>query len=484
MKRSSKVLLSILSLTISYVMILSASFPFRASNDEFNPAVDIHRLLSEGSYRGVFTYSNGSAYQTGITSFLRIADFSYMDTSWLSPLIGAFVLMYTLLILLMIFRRVTGQQNWMAFVCVSPMIFVFPGYISRVRQTTHKAFTFSLVFLLLFTVLIYISSENSDWRSRLLVIIPSLALPFFNFMWALIYSSILLTPVIVIGIYKYFSNSMNMQQSTSTTIALVSLSGIYMVAYNLPTVLFRPVSFRRRLIGGLIVTSRTKEVTAGSNTEIHNVATGLINQWPMVTIGEFSFSIWFIYITGILFTSLITGICSIILLLQLKNHNVPIFGQQLLVVLPLFGILMIAFLISGDLSTFKRVIIVPGFLGMVYWSILLSRRNPSFYVPEPLLQRRKAFLALTMIVLIVSAGLAIPRITLDGNNKPLDKYAEQNQVSKVEWYFEYQSSCLQTHDPLDDALSGRIVGDRISTKAFSLSDDVIYSSGPKNYITC
>lgn len=466
-------------------MILAASFPFRASNDEYNPAVDIHRLLSKGSYREVFTYSNGSAYQTGITSLLRITGLSYMDTSWLSPLIGAFVLMYTLLIFLIIFRRITGRQNWIAFVCVSPMIFVFPGYISRVRQTTHKAFTFSLVFLLLFAVLVYISSENPGRRSRLLVIIPSLALPFFNFMWALIYSFILLTPIIVIGIYRQFSNSVNIQQSTlTTTTALAPLSGIYVVAYHLPTVLFRPVSLRRRLIGGLVVTSRTKQVAATSNTEIHNVATGLINQWPTVTVGEFSFSIWFIYITGILFTSLVTGICFIILLLQLKNQNMPIFGQQLLVVLPLFGILMVAFLISSDLSTFKRVIIVPGFLGMVYWSILLSRRNPSFYVPESLLQRRKAILALTMIILIISAGLAIPRITLDGNNKPLDKYAEQNQASKIEWYSEYQSSCLQTHDPLDSALSGRIVGDRVSTKEFSSSDDIVYSSGPENHITC
>lgn len=469
-RREEKILITSFNTILSYLLILTTAFPYRASNDEATPALDIHHLLNEGSILGVFEYSNGSAYQTGTTVILRLTGLEYIDTSWLSPIIGSFVLVFTLAMTRSVYNTVTDGGSTFAFAAIIPSIIVFPGYISRVRQTTHKGYSFTMIFLLLFitTVLVYRSNERSRWS--VLAAVPILAFPFFNFYWAIIYTSIIL--ISMIAAQKEFLQGSRLL----LTLHLVA----YIVIYYLPTTLFRPGSLQNRLFGGITQTARTVQL-AGPNESLNaaDVTVGLISQWPTVTVGGISFSIWFVYTTGILFVGTLTAMSALICTLQMIKRRTPKFGYQFISFILLFLLLMGFLFAIGDMSTFKRVIIFPGLVGCLYWAIIFSGDKISYpralNLPQ---EHRKKILAMTFAILLITSALAVPRITLDGNNKPLDKYAQDTQLEKLRWYAKYSSGSIYVTESLDRPFAQRVVGERVSVWRGS-EHNIIYANGVK-----
>lgn len=530
MHRRLKLVGVFLSISISYFMLTTGTLGLRASRDEVAPALDIHTLLAEGSLTTYFYYSNGGAYQVGMTQILRLSGLEYTATNLLSPFVGALVLSSLFVICyLVVGRHIT---TWWHPVVFAPVFFVFGGFLFRLLQTSHKGYTFTMVFVGIYTVNRLMSRRDRTTGFGVVLGLSLLGLSLTNYIWGAVYGIALAFPLL-------FSRRTLRQYGPGVAIPVLA-SG---VATRLPIVRHNFNYFERTVIGPLLsrgssnseggrsaadtptptsqtstpsqsptstpdgatatpssngadsagqTPSATPESTAPNAgvsdpprpslfSPEQTTALERIGDWPAVP--GTGVSTWFVYVFGIFAVAGFSALAGVISLLQLSRRDIPPVGLQFLLMSSGLGVAAVGLFFAGDYATFKRIIVVPGVLGTLVWVIsLASPRLPS---PFGWLEaHRNELLAVTFAVLLVSSFLAIPRATLDGNGTPYDDYADDAQIEKIGWLTANAGECLSTHQSLDWEVAARAFGERLKPTTYDPTSSTVYDSGGPRIVTC
>lgn len=464
--RVFKITVSVSFLILTYFVTLATILPHRAFNDEALFAGDIHTLLVEGHFSTSVSYYNGSAYQIISASILKITGLGYQDLEYMSPIIGAILTSIIIVSIYKIYISVSSDPLWWVFLIFLPTLMVYPGYVKRVRQSTHKIFTFTLLFLILMLVTYVVISRHSDRRYNVLISIFLFGIVILNYVWALVYTALTIALLLL-----------NKDNRRLRTIAF--FGSIFMIVYvcvgYLPTI-YSPGDFFREFTATILFGGGGTSATAAQSTS-------LISRWPAITILGYKFSAWYIYILGIVFTGALTALANInIALTYLRKRRVPVFYWVVFIICGTFAGMGVLFIAAADIATLKRIIVVPGAFGMLYWAVYFSNEPP-----EVLQKNKKIIISIILMILIVSTALSLPRVMLDGNNKPLDYYVEDSQIQKMEWYHTYQSmdeGCLKPTDKLDSQTLVKLYGDYINPDLPNGPTNKVYSSSSSQNLIC
>ncbi|QIO20865.1 hypothetical protein [Haloarcula sp. JP-L23] len=499
--------------------------------DEVAPALDIHTLLDDGSIAGTLAYGNGGAYQTATTVVLRLSGEKYLFTEILSPVLGSFAVVLFIIICITIVRRSIQIVDWWDSLVFVPVFFVFGGFVLRPLQTSHKSYTFIYIFVLIYAVNRLLHDKKPDGRFYLLAVLTIIPLCLTNYIWGVIYGGVLTAPLLFSSktIKKYGHGAIVPAAASVFAIQLPLIRlGIGYFQRTIINPLFynednngsstpsRPRSGdgsqspltetpveSTKTPGGPTDTPVESTKTPGGPTDTPNESvdtfvrvetprTGtissdqlsalqMISEWPSVP--GTGISAWFVYIFGILVVAGLSAVAAVISVLKLARRELDALGLQFLIVSIGLGVAGLALFVAGDYATLKRVIVVPGILGTLVWTVSLASET----IPEPLVflnRHRRALLAGTFIVLLLSAALAVPRVTLDGRGSPYDDFAGESQVTKISWYDRYANECLQTHQELDLEVSARLTGERVRPVEYDPGSSVVYDSGGPRVITC
>jgi len=474
--RERKVLLIAVSLYLCYIAVMSAILPFRVTTDEGEPMIDIHTLIEAGSQQGSFSYLNGPAYQTGTATVLRVLGLSPIDTEVLSPFIGGVVLGEIGIILFLIYREESVNRPWWGASGFLPVMLVIPGLINRLRETSHKAFTFSLVLLGLLLAY-YEIKRHPDIRRYVIVILIFISISILNYIWGLTYG-ILISILLISG-------------RSRPILAVLPVIIPYTLMTNLPSIPIE-IGYFLRILNSLISTSGTASgggsgSAAGTASGGSSSAIELIAAWPAIDIRLITVSTWFIWASGIFFIALLTAIAFFrVILTYIRSNKISSLGLMLVVVSIYHGSLTLVLFTAGDIATVKRMIIIPGLFGVLYVAVQLAsiENNGDLKRSFPKLNATTAIVGM-MIIFIVFAGLATPRVMLDGNQKPIDTYATENELEQVNWLSKYQSGCAHGVGWIDNRLGNKITGDRLPVVTeVGMRPKVIYSSGDNGVVVC
>lgn len=468
MRREWKVLIIAGCFYLIYSVLLAINLPIRATTDEMNPLIDIHQLFELKLNQGAFEYINGSAYQTGMTAILRITGLSPIDTEILSPIIGAIVMGAISLVLWIMYRESAPDRPWWGAIAFLPVLVVIPGFVNRLRETSHKSFTFSLVFIGLLLAFWAIQSR-SDWRQYALILIIMSAISIFNYIWGMIYG------MLIASVYLFGG-------SRHLTISVFPPILSFLISDNLSTVIIEQGYFI-----GIITTLSGSSGGIKAGEETGSSAGGLIGGWPVFNLGSFSISSWFIWASGVFFIGFLTlGANIYIVTSYIKSRYVSSLGKLLFVVSVYSGAIAFVLLIAGDITTVKRMIILPGMLGAVYVTVQLASSTVDERLSQPFKSVNfSTVLVVLAVLLIVFAGVGLPRVMLDGHKKPIDVYATDNEVAQVNWMAEQDSECLRGVGRIDRILSAKTTGQ--SSRVVDSIDpqsNVVYSSGENGVVAC
>jgi hypothetical protein len=203
-----------------------------------------------------------------------------------------------------------------------------------------------------------------------------------------------------------------------------------------------------------------------------------VGGWPTVTIFNISFSIWLVYVSGILFVCLLTASGGVHVLLRIaRNRTVPPFSRVYLITGIVLSGLLGAFAVSGDLATFKRLLPVAGGLTIIYWLRQLGESDT--------IQSQRLALGI-VIILVLTAPLALPRVTLDqSTGAPYDFYADESQVTHIIWQEKFGSpDCEIVTGYVEPYLAGKLVGTAFDRGYPPLDSDRIYSAGDDSITWC
>lgn len=467
MNRESKVLCIAILSYITYSSFLAYVLPFRATTDEANPMMDVYALFQDGSISGQFAYINGAAYQSGITAILRVTGLEPVDTEFLSPVIGALGLGFIATVLLVMYRESAPRRPWWGGISFLLVLIVIPGFVNRIRETSHKTFTFSLVFLGLLLAF-WAGHQRSDRRYHLLAIMSILPLSAFNFVWGAIYGTIIAI--------SYLAN----ESRAPWVLALPALAS-YVVVFFLPAVELE----RGYFIGTISILLANG--ASGSPTESGGSG-GLLAGWPTLVVGDITISWWFIFASGVFFIALLTVIANThIIASYLFSKSKSPLGLITFVVSVVSGVITIGLFVAGDIATVKRMIILPGVLGTVYVAAHLA---PAAAAQGVARSRFGAFstsslIILLAILLVVGAALGLPRVMLDGHQKPIDVYADDNELAQVSWIVNHESACLKGVGTVDWVLGPKLAGEWVSVPgAEDRMRNKVYSSGRDGVVFC
>lgn len=451
---------------VSYFLLLEASLPFRATFDEREPAVDIHTILSSGGITGIFEYSNGNLHQIYLSELILITGVPYMSTSeFISPIIAAIVISVLVFSIYEILNELSPNTNgdalWVALFI--PSIFVFGGVLIRFIETSHKSLTYAVVFIGIYLSTKFVRRPNI--RTSVLFLLIIISLPLYNYIWAIVYGPILLFPALASTDY--------IKQLGEYAIILILVS--FSVATYLPTVFHNTRYFKVTVLLPLI------SMLQGANTTQTATKTGsLIGEWPSIIVLGTPISVWFIYTIGILIVGLLTIEMSIKTLLQTLQKKATPAEILTLSIISYSGIITVSLAAAGDIPTMKRTIFIPGIFAGGLWFIQKWNREQ----PDGL-SRTQLFSIGVSILLIVASILAVPRVAIDGHNKPIDRYVDQNEIEKIQWLSSHgDSQCLKTHGNLDPAVSAKVTGEIIQPTPYKQGDTIVYSGGRNAQLTC
>ncbi|MFB9808950.1 hypothetical protein ACFFQF_29310 [Haladaptatus pallidirubidus] len=467
MKRESKILLVILAFVFTFSALISIILPYRATTDEARFLIDLHTLLNTGSLTDRFRYFNGSAHQLLITQLVILTGITPMETEFLSPIIGSIALSTILLIFFFIYREAVPNRPWWGFLTFSPAPFIFAGFINRLRETSHKAFTFTLIFLCLL-IGFYQFIDRTDPRLKALALTNLMVISLYNYIWAVVYG-------VVIGVV--FMVGSNRRRIIS--FLPVGFLTAYVVADNLPTVWVHKQYFKSILVGIFAIVLGFGVPTPSGGSKAGG---GLLAGWPQITIGSISVSLWFVCVIGIGFIFTLTGLgCFHAIAYRLSHQDWDPIGQMLVVVNIVTGISAVFVLAAGDIATFKRLIVIPGLFGVLYTVVYFSQHGYRKHLTE---HRCKILLSSIFVVLLISSVLALPRVLTDGSISPVDTYVEQDEISKIEWLSSYSEGCVKTHSRIDNFLMPRIAGVYPEISPINRHRSQVYSAGEGAVLTC
>lgn len=428
-------------------------FSRRTRNDEANLAIDIHHLLQQGSV-SEFLYENGQAYLTFVPTILRIMDLPYDATNVLSPFIAALCLSSMVSFLCLVYCKETN--DWIGIIPLFAAFFIFAAFIGVLSETSHKAFIYTIVYID-FYILWNIYKGDYDYRQLGILIATLCALAFFNVFWALIFSNIF----IIAFIFK--SNPIKKPYNVRAYLLFPLMSILTIIAF-LPTVTSPPISFYvllKRLFSGSATTA-TSAVSAG----------GFISAWPTMNVAGVEISIWFLYTIGIFFIGVLSAAAFVTAITKLIRQTGDIMDKLLLIFLPLFGLLMMGMLAAGSLPAFRRLMVFPGTIGLLYIMVYVSKKRQR----DGGIARYNIITIALVMIICTSTFIAIPRLTPDGNNNPYDHFSDESDISRTLFNLQNQKSgCLSTSKEQDVNTAKIIFGKKLRfNRSLSTSDDSVY----------
>jgi hypothetical protein len=321
---------------------------------------------------------------------------------------------------------------------------------------------------MLFSMLISVK-KGSDRRYFSLSIGAALCIPFFNYIWGVVHS------VWVLVLYPSKNRWKNL------IIIGIPVLISYALAFNSDIVDFTP-QFFVALIVGLV----KGKLTGGTTTDTVAGATGNIGSWGTISVGPLSVSIWQLSVLGIFVVAIITMFANIDAARQYINrrnigdrsfimHEVVLFSSIW------YGSLLLFLLVGGNLPTIKRMIVLPGLIGVLYWVCLNSSGRKT----------GRAILILSLVLLVLTVPFAYERVSLNGGDKPYDIYASQNEVEKIEWVTEMDSSCLSVVRHLEGQHINKNVVAKVSGVPnipvlydYPADGNKVYHSGQKGEVIC
>ncbi|NHN65058.1 hypothetical protein G9463_17365 [Haloarcula sp. JP-Z28] len=471
-RRTLKILTIATAVLSLFLTLRWRAFGLRIAADENNVIRDIQTIVINGSLEPPTQYISGNSYQIMAGTILELFGFdNWLALDWIAPIIGLISFSTICLITINFFRNSDDKMVWAAM--FTPLVlWSFSGFVNRLTEATHKPFTHLIVFLLLY--LAYRIGTSNRSQTRLLLVFSFLAvmLSTYNYVWATIYSTVALAVL-------FLTKGLEHQALTRNTVTAISLfCTVLFIPLTLPTTTLHIRYFRQ------FVYAAYSTFGSGTNTEPPSGSgEGSLAGWPTVDVFGAEISMWFIHVSGIIVSTLVAVLAGIIVVVTIaRRSDDQRFSRLYLAVGLMFTILVAAIVAAGDIATLKRVIILPALIGVLYTvhyfhrSVTISSRQ------------RNLLLSALFICLLFTAPLALPRALTNGEIAPTDTYADDGQVSKIEWYHQYPSDCLLTHSELDYRVSGKLSGlDPVATNAggpANETDTVVYTAGEDNVLSC
>lgn len=436
--RGIKLLISSSFIIIAAFMIYPGFFSRRTRGDEANLAIDIYRLLREGSVLD-FVYTNGQAFLTFVPTVLRVLGLPYSATNVLSPFIAALCLSSMVAFLYFVYRGESG--DWLGIIPITAGFFPFAAFIGVLSETSHKAFIYTIVLMSFYLTWKFYRKEY-DRRQLILLVGILCVLSFINVFWAMIYSAVFIFALIVEGVVGERINELNFFMILPVATVLTIILFFPTVSNTIDALYVRVV----RLFAES-TTSSTSTVSAG----------GLISEWPTIHIFNYGFSAWFLYTIGIFIIGVLSAGAFVIAIHRLMRRETRPMDKLLAVILPIFGLIMLGMLGAGSLPAFRRLMVFPGIIGLLYWMSYLSRYRDSISSPN-----RYTIIAIaTVAIICISAFVAIPRLTPDGHNNPYDKFSDDSDISRISFALQNQySECIFSSNENDINTAKVVFGKR------------------------
>jgi hypothetical protein len=521
--RLGKLLISTIALIFTYLVWIAAYFPYRVTNDETYVFPDLHTLVEQAHLEQA-NYFSGIGYQLVTTVLLRVTGVSLRDLQLLNPVVATLVFATLISVCYVVYRHAATNPYWWGFAPVPLAFFVFGGYVNRIRESTHKGYTQALLFVGLYLTYRILRDERhddgADLKFYVLLIAVSGTITLFNYVWGFVYAA--LFAALLFQHRSLRRRAVVMAAVMNPTALLVPFLHpairIHSRFKQLPSVVmgfltqidpFRAGESSDASQGGAstgaanetsqgnVSTGRAQSQSAAqegaSTAGVLAKPTDRISQWPSLTVPgtEYTISAWFVYTAGIFGVALLTLLSILDVCRRFYRRNQLRASEQLMGgIWVYFGVLSVVLLALGNVNTFRRVIVVPGVFGVVYWASALSNRGRSWPVLQRIAPRRRTLLTILLVFLLVSSVLAASRTLLNGGTAPYDIYADENEVEKIEWIDSHtqstalSTSCLRTHQEKDGHLSAKILGHRRNPVRARPPTNTVYSSGPQGRISC
>lgn len=458
--------------SIAYFTGIYATHFFRVATDEKHVFPDIVNMYLNGN--AIPRYGNGG-YQSATVSLLRITGFDWEALGLWSMIFGGFAIGFFTISLLVIFRREQMTPYW-GFLLPAVAMFSLPVFIKRMLETTHKTYTYILVFALLTSIYIYL--QTNDDRFKWLLVTFTIPISMINYVWGIIWSCM---AVFILGLSIKNIDIRYRNRVSSTILLLIPITvALYYPLSRIHTnyvLLFKQALFPSRLSSGMTGTTTGAPGTTGTTTSAlgtTETTTSLIAGWPTVAIAGVDINTWFIYTAGTLVIALISGASSLLFLRDWLKKDLSPVSWLFFGVAAYFGIIIIIFSMTGRIATIKRLIAVPGILGVLYFVNSLSSLGIKTHT----------YLKAVLVVLILTGGLASERTILDGDGQPYDHYASANEVAKIQWFANYENDCLQSYQQKDSVLYSKVWHSKRGIIEKELDHNIIYSSGRAGKLTC
>lgn len=504
MNKDWKLVVSLSLLVSAYLTTIYKVRGFRATTDEGLVAADIQRILHTGEISNL-NYFSGTGYQTVSSIVLSVTGSPYNSLQYLSPLIATLAFAVFFVCGVLIIRRYDIPKE-LTLVSFALSIFIFGGFVSRIVESTHKKYTFVLVFLSLMVAHRLLTSDH-DRRHYVPLFLLLAAISLYNYVWAAVYTA-------TVGVGFILTRKWNAKAFVLAT--AVGFLGILAPRVNPATKYhYRYINMYKRaasrmtsLIYGLLpfgsnTRQESQKPTGGSsspnsgpdtspdpsngtenvvpvhqsvptyNTEYTgstiDIILSQINEWPALSFLGFSVSVWYLYVAGI---AALAGLSVLAVLgsvwLVWRHQDVAI-APQYLGITSVMGVFFVIFVVLGDVATLKRIIVLPGVFAVLVLPVFASRTSS--------LSAHRVAVVLVAIT-VLGAALAVPRTLPDGNSSPVDMYAEESELATADWTNQFGSSqpCYKvTENVLASTLNKRYSD---SVKVFESGyADKIYSSG-------
>lgn len=466
-RRGLKVLLSSSFVIIAAFMSYPGLFGRRTRGDEANLALDIHHLIREGS-KTEFIYGNGQAFLTFVPTILHVLGLPYSATNALSPFIAALCLSVILTFLYIIYRGESG--DWLGIVPIAAGFFSFAGFIGVLLETSHKVYIHTIVFMILYLTWRFYRKWDDGRQTGLLVGLLSV-LSFFNIFWAMIYSAIFVLALLLEGVVAERIRDLRI-------LLLFPALTILTIVFYFPTVTRAPLALLVRL-RWLFEGSATPSTSAAS-------AGGLITGWPMVVVFGNELSVWFIYTAGIFVIGAISAVTFFIAIFRIARRESKPFDRLLIIVLSTFGMILLGLAGAGTLPAFRRLLVFPGIVGLMYWMVYVSEKRESLSSPN----YHTILAVATVAIICTSAVLAVPRLTSNGHNTPYDHFSDEADISRVGFALQnQQSDCLISSEEQEQNIAKVVFGKPLSLERPIPPPDLstydkVYSSKAESGLYC
>jgi hypothetical protein len=428
MSKNSQVVRGVLTiyfLIFSYAIYWEAKLPYRVTTDERLVFGDIHYTYTNGVLPSAAEYPNGVGFTVIETVVLRVVGGSIWDTVIIDRFISIHTIMLFLAVFLALYRsevpaNKVSYYDVLVLGILASSFFIFAGFINRLFESTHISYTYAL-----FALAIWSSFRiNTGTKDSVRILLPFIlfAIGFYNFIWAMVFSGILVPAVLL--------SEKSSKLIISSTLSIISplLFPIY----------FDNVTFPIYYIA-------ERSLNAEFSTQTITEASSQTTDWPSVSmsyVGEFN--VWILYVSGIAFVALLTMFANIHILYNLMSKKkISQISYYLLFLCFGFGALAGIFIFTEDLATLKRVLAIPGLFGVLYWVVHIMKLNNKNVI--------RYCLALLLLSSLLFSGLASNRSMLNGEPKPYDNYVSESEIDSLNWMHNYsnleESECLISDNP-------------------------------------